>query len=73
MKATLEFNLPEEVAEYTDAVDGTNWKLVVWELERYLHDKIKYNDKLSDQELNVYNSIRDNLYEIISSKNLFLD
>jgi hypothetical protein len=73
MKAILEFKLPEEVAEYTDAVDGTNWKLVVCDLDRFLRDKIKYDNDLTKEELDIYTSVRDNLYEIISSKELFLN
>ena len=36
MKATLEYNLPEETQEFRDAVAGTEWRNAVWKM---LHDE----------------------------------
>ena len=36
MKATLEFNLPEEAIEHLHAVHATDWYLVVWNMHQYL-------------------------------------
>jgi hypothetical protein len=38
MKAILEFNLPEEEKDHLDAVNGTNWKLVVWDIDQLLRN-----------------------------------
>jgi hypothetical protein len=43
MKATLEFQLPEEEYEYTAAVKGTSSLCVLDELLRELRNAIKYN------------------------------
>jgi hypothetical protein len=36
MKATLEFNLPEESEEHLRAVHATDWYLVAWNMHQYL-------------------------------------
>lgn len=36
MKATLEYNLPEEHEEHLAAVHAMDWKLVVWNYHEYL-------------------------------------
>lgn len=38
MRATLEFDLPQNAEAHQTALDGWRWKLVVTEFERYLHD-----------------------------------
>ena len=42
MKATLEFNLPEEEQEHRDAIEGTSWKLAVWDLDQILRNALKH-------------------------------
>jgi hypothetical protein len=44
MKATLEFNLPEEDDEFRTAVDGHRWRLVVTDLDEALRTSLKYNE-----------------------------
>ena len=36
MKATLEFNLPEDTEEFKNAVTGTTWRGVVYDLDQWL-------------------------------------
>lgn len=36
MKATLEFNLPEDHADHLAAVHGMDWKLVAWNMQQIL-------------------------------------
>ena len=45
MKATLEFNLPEDSSEFEIAAGSMNWALVVWDLDSFLRNRIKYDDK----------------------------
>ena len=42
MKATLEFTLPEEASEHEDALNGSRWKALVWEIDQALRSRIKY-------------------------------
>lgn len=44
MKATLEFNLPEETYQHLVAVHALDWKHVVVEMDQYLRDQLKYGE-----------------------------
>ena len=45
MKATLEFNLPEEREEFKSASDGWKWQSVVWDFDQMLRGKIKHGNQ----------------------------
>jgi hypothetical protein len=42
MKATLEFNLPEDKEEFDAASKGMDWALLVWDIDQFIRNKIKY-------------------------------
>jgi len=42
MKAILEFNLPEDKEEYDTASKGMDWALLVWHIDQFIQNKIKY-------------------------------
>jgi len=42
MKALLEFNLPEEEEQFNAANKGMDWALLVWHLDEFIRNKIKY-------------------------------
>jgi len=44
MKAVLEFNLPEEVTEHLQALQGAKWEHVAWDMDNYLRDIVKYSE-----------------------------
>ena len=69
MKATLEFNLPEEAAEHRAAIDGSDWKYVVTEMDEYFRSQIKYQD-LSGEITKALQAARDNLHELCNDNNL---
>lgn len=73
MKATLEFNLPDDQEDFQDAVNGQKWRLMVWEFDQYLRSQLKYNDNLSEEQYKVYQEIRDMLYQKMGEDGLSLD
>ena len=73
MKATLEFNLPDDQDDFQDAVNGQKWRLMVWNFDQKLRSQLKYNDKLSPEQYKVYEEIRDLLWEKIGEEGLSLD
>lgn len=73
MKAVLEFDLPEEQSNFENAVDGWKWKHFAWQLDQHLRSNIKYNDKLTEEQHNVYADIRKHLYELLNEDGLILD
>ena len=62
MKAILEFNLPEEQYEFNNAIKGGDWKDVCWQMDQYLRKRIKYDESLSEEQLRVYEGVREELY-----------
>jgi hypothetical protein len=42
MKALLEFELPEDREEYVAASRGMEWALLVWHIDQFIRNKIKY-------------------------------
>ena len=44
MKATLEFNLPEETNEHRAAVQALDWKYVVVDMDEYFRSQLKYQE-----------------------------
>ncbi len=52
-KVTLHFNLPKERGEYNEAMNGGNWKLIVYELSIFLRTALKHGHgyKTADEAL----------------------
>jgi acyl carrier protein len=65
MKATLEFNLPEDQNDYDLYKDAFEFFKVIWELNQELRKKIKY-EELSEEEYNVYEKINEFVAELIN-------
>ena len=42
MKAILEFNLPENEEQFNAANKGMDWALLVWHIDQFIQNKIKY-------------------------------
>jgi hypothetical protein len=42
MKAILEFNLPEDQEEFDAISKGMDWALLVWHIDEFMRNKIKY-------------------------------
>jgi len=70
MKAKLEFNLPEDQAEFNEAINGGKWKQVVWEIQQFLRKEIKYNDKITEEQYQAYRIVQDELYNKIAEYGL---
>lgn len=68
-RATLTFKLPEETSEHQTAVHALDWKLVVYEVDMYLRNKLKHGHdlKTADQALE---AVRDYLWSECKDRNL---
>lgn len=71
MTATLSFSLPDEHAEFRDALEGTKWRSVCEEMDQYLRDAIKH-DTGPLNTANIQN-FRDILRECATSRGLSFD
>ena len=67
MKATLEYNLPEDRDDFNYATNGFNYYMALVEMDEWLRAEYKYNDKEEMYE------VREKLREIISENNVKLD
>ena len=68
MKATLEFNLPEEWDEHRVAVQGLDWQMVLFEVDQKLRETVKNDD--SEQLADYAQGIRDYIYENMGERGL---
>jgi hypothetical protein len=56
------------------AFHGKDFYYALWELDQdVLRKKIKYGEDLTDEQLEVYQKIRDDLYEIMSEHGVDFD
>ena len=72
MKATLEFNLPDDQNEFDLAIQGSKMYLALWDISQELRTLWKY-EELSDEEWKMVERIRDKFYEILDENQIKLD
>lgn len=62
MKATLEFNLPEDEFDYNMSINGFKWFNVTYQLDQHLRSQLKYNE-LTEEQARIYEELRELLRE----------
>jgi hypothetical protein len=73
MKATLEFELPQDSGEHQTALDGWKWRMIVNEtLENLRHD-LKYNSDLNSETVRNLESVRAFIFQRMTEENLCLE
>ena len=74
MKATLEFNLPEDDYDYKLANNAQSMHTVLWEMSQWLRAKVKYApDDMSEEEYRTYENCRNELLRLLEEENVVLD
>jgi hypothetical protein len=74
MKGTLEFNLPEEQSEFDLANNASKYYSVLWDLDQYLRNFVKYPSDREDPILtDTMAKVRDELWKLMNEHNLNLD
>ena len=75
MKATLEFNLPEDHIEFEMAVNGSKMYSVLWEMDQWLRQQYKYmpDSEYSEDKYNTFEKCRDHLREIMFENGVKFD
>jgi hypothetical protein len=69
MKATLEFNIPEDDDALNDARKGSDWKWAVEDLFNYLRSETKHADH-SAEEYAVFDKVREKMSTILEERDL---
>jgi hypothetical protein len=72
MKATIEFNLPDEQAEHYCAIKGSDMLNVLWELKAELRSMLKYGE-LPEQQYEIVEKIQDFLISSLNDNEINLD
>jgi hypothetical protein len=67
MKATLEYNLPEDRDDFNYANNGFNYYMALVEMDEWLRSEYKYNDKEEMYE------VREKLRQIILENNVKIE
>ena len=71
MKATLEFNLPDDQEEFVMANNALNFWRVLYDLDQELRTKTKYaSDDLPQDKYDAYQEIRDMIHELMNENNV---
>jgi hypothetical protein len=73
MKATIEFNLPEDKYEWENAIRADAMYLALWDLSQELRSMWKYQQYKTEEEYAIVETIRDKFHEILSEHNINLD
>ena len=73
MKATLEFNLPEDDFEYKLCNQSSDMWSALREFNDYMRDELKYNDNLIQSEFERLEVVQTKFFEIIYNNNIKLD
>jgi len=69
MKATLEFELPEDEDAHLDALKGSDWKFAMDDLQNYLRSQIKHGEN-TIEEYRTFERVWDRLWEILNDRGL---
>jgi hypothetical protein len=74
MEAILKFNLPEEQDEFELANSGGKFYTVLWELDQYLRNKVKYPAEDAHNEYtNAMDEARTELWKLLEAYHLDLN
>jgi hypothetical protein len=74
MKAILEFNLPEDQADYHIHFQSNNMYISLYEMQEFLRQKTKYaNDDVSDEALNAYEECREYFNQVLDDNDVSLE
>ena len=72
MKATIEFNLPDEDAEFYCATKGTAMLNALWSIQDELRRLWKY-EELNEDEWKIVERIRNSFFEILQENDVNLN
>ncbi len=75
MKATLEFDLneQEDIIAHKRATKALDMALVLWDIDHYLRTQVKYNEVLTQEAHDAFESAREKFYEILNDHNINID
>jgi hypothetical protein len=73
MKATLEYNLPDDDIDFNMAIKGSKYYVALWDIDQWLRARLKYDDTLTDGQYEAYEKTREELRDIMSRHGVSFD
>lgn len=73
MKAKLEFKLPEDEFDYKVCNQASNMWSALIDFRDHLRSELKYNEKLTERDFEILESLQTKYLEIISDNNITLE
>ena len=74
MKAIIEFELPEDQEEYQMANNASKMYTALWDIRQLFRSTLKYNKTgLNDEQLEQWEAMRGEFFEILDNNDLKLD
>jgi len=70
MEAILKFNLPEENSDFRYAVNGLKYSCIIYSLDQFLREKVKYDVNLDENARNAYDDIRTKIRDLLLDEGL---
>jgi hypothetical protein len=74
-KAILEFDLnePDDVQAHKRAVKALDMAMALWDMDEYLRQQLKYNDKITGEVYDALDKAREQLRGFMNEHNVDLD
>ena len=73
MKVIIEFTDEDAASDAQVALDGWKYRAAIWEIDQYLRNQVKYNEKLPSEVGEAYEKLRDKIREILSENSLQIE
>lgn len=74
MKATLEFNLPDDESDFQLATKASKWYCLAWDLDQILRAGLKYGSyNCEDSRDAAFEYIRKELHDIMEASGIQFD
>ena len=74
MKAIIEFELPKDQEEYEMANNANKMYTALWDIKQLFRSTLKYNTTgLNDEQLEQWEAMRGEFFEILENNDLKLD
>ena len=71
MKATIEFNLPEDQTEFDIATNANKYYSALFNFQQYLRNKLKH-EELSEHDILVVEAIQSDFLEMLYDEEVIL-
>jgi len=73
MRATLEFDLPEDRDAFRGACHAENFWCALFDMDQHLRGLQKYAPDLEEKEMELVDKLREHLWEILREHNITLE